>query len=273
MPEALAESIRFVGLSHLVVASGFHLAVIASLGKKIFGKISRLLGLVMSIVLVVVFISISGISPSMARAGIITVAATTVAYTGRKMHPARSVLYAIGATLLINPSQITSMSWLLSFSAYVGIIFIAPLITRVLFGIERPNVIESGIVASISAQLLCMPITIYFYGTISLLGIFLSVLISPTIPITMALSAAVGMGLTILRYPLELLLKAHLLIINSCANYRWGLLNIESGNPMIFAIYIPIIVLFLALYKIEKYKFKPSVALDNSPEYGKIYLC
>ena len=70
LPKDLSESLRAVGLTHIVVASGAHLAILVEIAKKIFGKISRFAGVLFSGVLIVLFMAMVGWTPSILRAGV-----------------------------------------------------------------------------------------------------------------------------------------------------------------------------------------------------------
>ena len=63
LSDELSENLRVVGLTHIVVASGAHLAILVEVARKIFGKLSRMAGVLFSVVFVVVFMAMDAVDP------------------------------------------------------------------------------------------------------------------------------------------------------------------------------------------------------------------
>ena len=230
MSEEFQNAIRIVGLSHMVVVSGYHLGLIVNWGKRLFGKISRMAAIIGSVVLIIFFVSVSGASPSMQRASLTTLLSLLAWYFGRRFHPVRLLLYVATTTLIIVPKLLFNAAWQLSFASYAGIIFVAPVLTRFLYGQKhKPGYIASSIIASISAQICCFPITIYNFGAFSILGILSVLITSPTIPIIMLLVSlsAIVAPIAFIAKPL---IDFHLLIISTFSQNAWSVFNLPTGN-------------------------------------------
>lgn len=278
MVDDFKDNLKRVGMTHAVVASGFHLSVLIGFAKRYLKKISRLCALFGSILLLFLFVSIAGFSPSLARAGIVTLLSLLAWYFGRRFHPGRTITYAAALTLFVEPSYITNLAWLLSFLSYIGILIVAPIIREYLFGREKPGFLADSIIQSVSAQLLCLPILVYSFGEFSILGVVANLLISPTISVAMALSLLVGLFSMANIAPLILILAtkaligAHIWIIESLAQIPWAILKLEP-TPHIFLLYIPL-VLVIVLIKIRTgFSFRPTPELEKSEKNGKIYTC
>ena len=273
MPDEMQNQIRIVGLSHMVVVSGFHLALVVEWGKRLLGKISRIAIIIGSIILILLFISIAGMSPSILRAGLMTILSLIAWYFGRKFHPARLLLYVATLTLITAPKQIYGVAWQLSFASYAGIIFISPVLTRYLYSSkQKPGFIASNIIASISALVCCLPISIYNFGAVSMVGILAILIISPIIPIIMlltTLSAIVPPIATIAKPLIDL----NLFIISSFSQNSWAVFDLQPGDPRVFLVYLPVLAIFIWLKRSTKYDFRPRYTLEKSREYGKIYTC
>ena len=209
----------------------------------------------------------------MMRASLMTTLSLIAWYYGRKFHPARLLLYVAALTLISSPKQLFGVAWQLSFASYVGIIFIAPVLTRFLYGKKRqPGFIASNIIASISAQMCCLPISIYNFGAVSLVGVFVVLIISPTIPIIMLLSV-LSTILPPIAYVTKPLIDFNLFVISTISENSWAVSDFPTNNPYIFLIYIPVIIVFVWLKIRTKYDFRPRYTLEKSREYGKIYSC
>ncbi len=267
----LKDSLRLVGLSHIVVASGFHLAVVVNIAKKRFGKISRFATFAGATIMLVSYVSITGFTPSMMRAGLATFLALWAWYYGRRFHPARLILYVMALSLLLNSSNINNLAWQLSFASYTGIIFLTPLITKTLYGDKKPGYFASIIIASIAAQSLCLPIAIYNYGSIPGLAIVANLLISPLIAPTMLLTFLTGLtALPPLAWATSLLLKIQIAVVKYLSSISWASTEIGKYDVRVFLVLPVIIIAAIVMFKATHHSYRPAYALEKSRKNGKI---
>lgn len=274
LTEDLKNALRLVGLSHIVVASGFHLSVVVSVAKKRFGKVSRFATFAGATIMLASYISITGFTPSMMRAGLATFLSLCAWYYGRRFHPARLILYVMALSLLIDPSNVSNLAWQLSFASYIGIIFLTPLITKTLFGDKQPGFFMTIIIASIAAQSLCLPLAVYNYGTIPGLAIVANLLISPLIAPTMLLTFLTGLtAFAPLSWLTSLFLKIQIMIVNYLANISWGSIEISKNNALVFLAWPAIIVAAIIMFRSTGHSYRPAYTLEKSRKNGKIYSC
>lgn len=273
MSDSLTQTLRVVGLSHVVVTSGFHLSVILNLVKRLFGKISRSAIIFAATALTLCFVAITGLSASMARAGLMSLITLYAWYFGRKIHPGRLLLYVAAITLWMTPSNLFNLGWQLSFASFAGIIFLAPLIAKYLYGDCEPNFVASSLITSVAAQICCLPLSVYNFGMFSVIGIVVGLIITPTISIVMLLVFFAGTFCPSAAILASAFLKFHLGLIDIAAKQPWSALEVSPENPAIFLLYLPIVAVFIYLKLKTKHDFRPRYALDKSPEYGKIYPC
>jgi competence protein ComEC len=278
MEDGFVEKLRTVGLSHIVVASGFHLDIFVNLARRLFGKKSRILALVLSMLLITAYVLLVGFGASLLRAAIMASFSLLSWYFGRRLHPFRAAVYAAFIMLLINPSYLTNIAWLLSFSSYLGIVVFEPIIKRFLYGTQKPPAISESILVTVSAQLACLPISLYFFGGISVLGVIAKLLISPSIAVVifttlfsgiLPLGALASMFVSIAKIVLGL----HVAIINYLSRWQWGYLSFEPNNPGVLLLYFPILLIALIMARREGFSFQPRPLLEKCPKNGKIYAC
>ena len=131
-------------------------------------------------------------------------------YFGRKFHPGRILIYVIAISILASPTIIMNIAWQLSFASYAGIMFLSPLLNEYFYGKKSPSFIAEMIIIAISAQLFCAPISIYYYGQISIIGIVANILVTPVIPAVMALTALIGIFPRLITIPFLFLDKSFL---------------------------------------------------------------
>lgn len=255
----IIEALKIVGLTHLVVASGTHLGIIVEIVRRIFGKLSRAAGLIFSLLFVFIFGGIVGWTASILRAAIVTILTLLAGYVGRKFEAWRILLLAAAITLLINPTFLTNLGWLLSFAAFSGILILAPILQKIFFGEEKPKKLAEIVLATVSAQILCLPILIFFFGSFSIISILLNVLILPTIPFAMGLtflSGTVPILGGIFGKLATILLRYHLLLVDFFSEQKMFLIQIPPENPLIFLAYLPILVLII-VFSVRQQKSSP----------------
>ena len=193
LSDELSENLRVVGLTHIVVASGAHLAILVEVARKIFGKLSRMAGVLFSVVFVVVFMAMVGWTPSILRAGMMTCLTLVAWYSGRVVAPWRLILMVMAVTLMVEPGFMMNMGWQLSFASYAGIMMLGPVFVRWFYGERKPGFVGSMILTTMAATVMTLPIILYYYGMVSLISVVANLLILPTLPYAMGLVFLVGL--------------------------------------------------------------------------------
>lgn len=250
LPGDLEENLRTAGLVHIVVTSGTHLAILVGLTRKIFDKISRFSGTLVSAIFVIVFMAIVGFTPSITRAGLMTLLSLIVRFFGRKFSPWRIIIIAAATTLFLKPTYLIDLGWLLSFTSYAGVTILAPRFQNFLFGKEEPGLIGQNLIISISATLMTLPIILFCYGQISLLFLVTNLIITPTLPYVMG---AVFTSSALLGVPLlgdlaalmaTKMLDFHIVSVEWFGKMRQFLIEIPKEQWQVFLLY-GLIMLFL----------------------------
>jgi len=193
LPPDLSEALKLAGLTHIVVASGYNLTILVRLARRLFIRISKYASALAAAIMIVIFMAIAGMSPSMSRAGLVSILSLMAWYYGRKFHPIVLLSVAIAATVLINPSYAWGdLGWQLSFAAFAGVMIIAPLTQRYLFGDKKPGTIQQILGETVSAQLATAPIIIMAFGQFSNVAVVSNLLVLPLVPLGMLLTFIAG---------------------------------------------------------------------------------
>ena len=106
LDEDVQDAFAAASLTHILVASGYNLTVLVRFARRLFAKRSRLLALLLSIGLIILFAGLTGSSASMDRAMAVSVLSLLLWYVGRKMHPVVLLSVVGAATILIDPKQL-----------------------------------------------------------------------------------------------------------------------------------------------------------------------
>ena len=248
LPDDLSENLRTVGLVHIVVASGAHLSILVEIARKIFGKLSRFAGLLFSVLFVVFFMAMVGWTPSIMRAGIMTILTLLAWYVGRKFASWRIILIVAAGTLLVNPMFIINLGWLLSFASFAGIMILGPRLTKFFYGEKKPGFVAEIIITTLAATLMTLPIILYYYGTVSLISVGANLLILPTLPYAMGLVFLSGavVGVPFLEMAVgwlaTKLLDFHIAVVEFFGGMKSFLIEIEPYQTWVFLIYLVIFV-------------------------------
>lgn len=237
------DNLRAVGLTHVVVASGTHLSILVDIARKIFGRISRFAGALFSVIFIVLFMAMVGFTASILRAGIMAILTILMWYVGRKFQPWRIIIIAATVTLLIDPDFIGELGWQLSFLSYIGIMIIGPKITQFLYGSTKPPPIASILITTIAATLMTLPLSLYYFGSFSVISLLANLLILPTLPYVMGLVFLTGClpGLSVLGWLATKLLSFHMLVVDFLGKQTYFIFSIPIRNVWILFLYMPII--------------------------------
>lgn len=199
LPEDLSEQLRLLGLTHIVVASGYNLTILVRLARQLFARASRYLSAISAGAMIGAFVLVTGFSPSMSRAGLVAGLSLLAWYYGRVIHPFVLLPFAAATTVIINPSFMWGdIGWYLSFAAFAGVIILAPLLQHYFWGEGEGGVLRRIFIETASAQLATMPIIACIFGQFAPLALPANLLILPLIPLAMLLTFIAGVGTIII---------------------------------------------------------------------------
>lgn len=257
LPDDLNENLRTVGLVHIVVASGAHLAILVEIARKLFGKMSRVTGMIFSILFIIFFMAMVGWTPSIMRAGVMSILTLVAWFVGRKIAAWRIILLVASLTLLVNPMFIINLGWLLSFASFAGIMILGPRLTKFFYGEKEPKFIASTIITTISATLMTLPITLYYFGTMSLISVLANLLILPTLSYAMGLVFLTGMMAdlpfvqTAVAFLSTKLLDFHIGVVEFFGQMKSFMVEIEVEQVWTLALYGVILLPFAVGFGLE----------------------
>lgn len=195
LPPELDNNLRLIGLTHIVVASGYNLTILVRFARRLFARWSRFLATGVSGLLMLAFALFSGFSASMNRAVLVTGLSLLAWHVGRRFHPLILIIYASALTAYWNPTYIWGdVGWYLSFLAFGGVLIVAPLISKLILGSSRqPNSIVQVVIETLAAQIMTLPVILLVFGQLPNLAIIANALVAPVIPLSMATTTVAGL--------------------------------------------------------------------------------
>ncbi|MFH1705403.1 MAG: ComEC/Rec2 family competence protein [Patescibacteria group bacterium] len=171
--------LRLTGTLHIVVASGYNFSLIGERPVNFLAFfLGRLPAVVLGIFLVWLYVGIVGFEPPVIRAAIMLSFLFLAQLAGRKFDRWRVLAATVYLMLFFKPDLIADVSFQLSLTALIGV-----MLGDSLFGkLKKIPVFGSGLAATLSAQLLVLPVICWHFGATSLIAPLVNALILPLIP-------------------------------------------------------------------------------------------
>lgn len=258
LPEDIKESFKKTGVSHILAVSGYNMAIIVMLvyQQLMNRQIARKISFLITIIVILVFTILTGAEASIMRAGVFTTLILTAEQIQRYVGGIRPLILCATILVLINPFYIAyDIGFQLSFLAVIGLIIYGQLFQTYTEGIPSLGILPM-IGETFFAQILVLPILIYYFGQISIISILANILIVPIIPLAMAWGSLTSLFLnwSIFTYPLTIIIQIILSINQSLANLSWASVKLpQISGFMLLLIYIVLGMLYYYHQNRNKY--------------------
>ncbi|MFZ7103332.1 MAG: DNA internalization-related competence protein ComEC/Rec2 [Peptococcaceae bacterium] len=181
MDKGFYEAAQKLGIAHVFAVSGLHVGLILAfflVSCKLL-KLPDLFILPGSLFLLAGYSLITGLTPSVVRASIMALLGL-LSVKILKYRDFYTILAAAALLiLLINPLSLFSISFQLSFVTTLGIVYLMPVVKKGLFFL--PDKVSTILAVPVAAQLAALPLTVYYFNTLSLLAPFYNILLVPLV--------------------------------------------------------------------------------------------
>lgn len=195
LPEQTTAVLAAVGLTHIIAVSGYNLTILVRATRRLLAKRSKFQAMCGATALILSFLLVTGASPSIVRASIISLLSLGAWYYGRTVRPMVLILLTAAATALWNPLYLWSdIGWYLSFLAFFGVLVIAPVATGRIYKKRKPRVFGQLVIESLAAQIMTLPLILYIFNESSYLVLLANVLVVPLIPLAMLFGFIAGLA-------------------------------------------------------------------------------
>lgn len=238
IPVDLKNAFSRTGTAHIVAVSGYNITIIAAAILAILQGLSvpRKRAFWASVVLIVVFVLLTGASASVVRAGLMGIIVLWARHVGRLSQAGRVLVFTAFLMLLFNPRLILfDAGFQLSFASTLGILYFSPILEN--YSRHWPKIFgfKESLLTTLSAIIATSPLIAYSFGSFSLVAPLVNLLVLPAIPYTMALGfGALILGLlyfplgqvwgSVVWLPLTYIIK----VVEYFAGWKWAAINVPA---------------------------------------------
>ena len=271
----IKENFRNSNMSHILAVSGMHITYIV-IGVVLFlSKLSgKKLAKIISIIVLMFYVIITGFSPSIIRASITAIIILLGCIINRKADVWTSLAISLFIILIYNPFLITNIGLQYSYMGTLGIILLNKNIVSILtlekntnkhkirrFRILKTKFLESIfsklkeiIAVSISAQIFILPLTIFHFNTIGIYfiitNLLLSLIIGPVVMLGFIFLIMLIFNFSIINIlvlPVKLGIKA-ILFLTNIGNLPFSKIYVATPKIHLLIIYYILIIILNFIY-------------------------
>ena len=263
LEDAMERDFRRLGITHLLVVSGTHFSVLVSMadtGLKRF-RIPPKLRCCISMGIILLIMLLTGLTPSVVRAGIMHLMAQLSLLLVRKSNLIHSFAFSGALMVLINPYAAMDCGLQLSFAAasccilfqiYKGSLY---RFIRIKTGIRLADLpliaIPEAIACTCMVSLSTLPLIWLYFGEVSLFSIPANLIFTPLISLLMLFTAAylILYPLYLLILPMAAVLSGFCALLGNLAEFLarpdWVMIPVNYRFSVFFL--LPMTVMFLLI--------------------------
>lgn len=248
LPKETKMLYQMAGIIHILAISGLHISL---LGVGLYELLKKTgLGIwsagFLSLTVMIFYGEMTGGSVSAMRAVSMFLIATGAKILGRIYDMMTALSVSAMILLLESPAYLYNTGFLLSFGAVLGVGAVLPVFLK-FSGIK--NKILKSLMGSVCVQLTTLPVMLWFYGEVPIIGIFFNLLVLPTVGIVLisgvftALIGCISPGLAVcVSLPGRLVLFAYDKLC--CLGTSLPFCTWTPGQPKIWQAVIYYVILF-----------------------------
>lgn len=181
VPYKIQDQFKQTGLAHALAASGAQVSLLIGVILALTQRLPNKARLGTGVAVLVIYLGLTGLEPSVLRAGVMGFVALLALTVERKIKPVGSLLLTATSLLLLNPLWIWDLGFQLSFLATLGLLVTVPILTK--WFDWMPSAIAPMFAIPIAAYLWTLPLLLTVFGIVSPYSILVNILVSPLIAV------------------------------------------------------------------------------------------
>ncbi|WNR46345.1 DNA internalization-related competence protein ComEC/Rec2 [Paenibacillus roseipurpureus] len=193
-----------LGLTHILAISGLNIAVFLAVCIWIMRRLrlTKEKYLLVCLCLLPLYILLTGASPSIIRAGLMSMIAIFAARQGGLKDVLHILAVTAWAMLIWNPYYLLDVSFQLSFLVTLGLILGVQRVTDLLSRYIDSPIIQNTIAITLVSQAVSFPVSIYYFNQFSLLSWLANAVLVPVISMVVFPAGLVALALGLIYVPI-----------------------------------------------------------------------
>lgn len=251
------------GLTHIMAVSGSNIAFImlplVFLFKKL--KVRQKYANIFIIAILILFTLITGFEPSVLRAVIMAIVILAGQIISRETEIFTSISFAALLLLIYNPGILFNIGFQLSFAATLSLVLFYKNLKPMLSFKFLPEFIVDVLASTIAAQIGVLPITVFYFNTVSVVSIVSNLLVVPVVEFITILGSLMAIFGQIhivfsqlIGYINNVLLSFVLVVTKVSASMPWSVKTLVTPSIFLVLSYYAVILYFF--WCRPKYNFK-----------------
>lgn len=180
MPKSFSNIMQDVGLTHIVVVSGYNISLIYEAVRKFLSPLGRKWTDVLGSVCLYVFVWLVGGEPPVLRAALMSWSRGLAAVFGRTITPLRSLFLSTIVMLMVFPRWIESVSFHLSFLATFAILNVDFFVPSFIEKIGKLGLfLKNYLFQTLVILLFTVPYTSFVFGKLIFISLISNILVLP----------------------------------------------------------------------------------------------
>ena len=164
------------GVSHIIAASGYNVALVASGVDMLTRKSSSKGSVLLKILCIWGFSIFSGLSSSLVRASTMTTFSLVALLFGRQSNTGATLTLCITILMLLNPFLIHDVGFLFSFASVVGLVYFPKCFENI-----RSKYLKESVLPTLTCMLFTLPISVIFFKKFSAISLISNIIVVPII--------------------------------------------------------------------------------------------
>lgn len=264
LPKTMSEAFQKSGLTHILVASGFNLTVIASSVGALGWVLGRRASDLTSLSAVWFFVLLTGSSGSVVRAGVMASLVLSGRACGRMPSSYHTLLLAVAVMVMLNPLQLFyDIGFQLSVGATIGVLEA----NRLRVHLQRQGWLAELLWPTMGAIIVTSPIVSFYFGTFSLIAPVANLFILPFVPFVMLFGAlSLIPYVHILSAPItELIVGYQIKVTVLLAGWDYSSISAEASFALVVGYYVILWLMRESFYsRVGRLRAKKEQLKDSS---------
>lgn len=176
IPQTMNDLFLVTGLGHLLSVSGMHVAVLAGMLFFLFSFLPAKLRLIPMMLSMLLLMPLTGFTVTVCRAALFGFFVMGAKLLDYRTDTGKLLLFAASMFILLTPSLLGDISFILSFSAVLGLVYLPNI---------RNNLMAS-VAVGLAASAFIMPAAAAVFGMFNISSVISTIILSPVVALQMA---------------------------------------------------------------------------------------